>query len=280
MPRLTAADLLAAPSRLTPTCERDRELSLRARRLGPDLEHLGVLRDGFSALDLSDNEFAALGAPRLPAMRALRQLSLCNNRVARVAAGVGASLPLLDALNLANNRLGSLADAAAIGELRALTVLTLLGNGVTRRQAYRLYFVHALPRLRLLDLQRVTRKERLEAARLFASKRGKALLEEVRAQAAALAPAGPAAAEAEAATAAAAAAGAGAGAGGAPRAAGAGAAAGGGLLAARDAARLELLLSQASSDAQLAEVERAMREGRLATFSFSLAASAAVGAAQ
>ena len=32
MPRLTAADLLSAPSRLTPTCERDRELSLRARR--------------------------------------------------------------------------------------------------------------------------------------------------------------------------------------------------------------------------------------------------------
>ena len=44
MPRLTAADLLAAPVRFAPTCDRDRELSLRARRLGPDLDPVA---DGF-----------------------------------------------------------------------------------------------------------------------------------------------------------------------------------------------------------------------------------------
>ena len=269
MVRLTAEMLLSAPQRLLPTCERDRELALRARRLGPDLEHLSVLRDGVAALDLSDNELAALGAPRLPPMRALRTLTLCNNRIARVAAGVGASLPRLDALNLANNRLATLGDAAALGELRALTVLTLLGNGATRRQGYRLFFVHALPQLRLLDLQRVTRRERIDAARFFAGKKGKALLAEVRAQAEAAAlPADDAPLL------------------GAPHSSSssssssaAAAATAPGALVPRDAVRLEALLAQATTIAQLTEVELAQKEGRLATASFAWATGAAAAVA-
>ena len=159
MVRMTAELLLSAPSRLAPTHDRDRELYLRGRKLGPELENLAVLQDSFGAIDLSDNELARL--ERFPLMRRLRLLTACNNRVARLGAGMGRALPQLDSLVLTGNRLATLADCAGAAECRSLTVLSLLGNPVCGRPHYRLFFVNALPRLRLLDLTRVTHKERL-----------------------------------------------------------------------------------------------------------------------
>jgi U2 small nuclear ribonucleoprotein A' len=44
-----------------------------------------------------------------------------------------------------------------------------MGNLVTQLPNYRLYLIHHLPTLRVLDFQKVTGKERAEAARKFAT---------------------------------------------------------------------------------------------------------------
>jgi len=245
----SAEALLAAPVRLLPTAGRDREVVLRGRRArGGRLENLAVLRDqGLGALDCSDCGLAAL-AHFPPEMRALRVVQAANNAIARVQRGLARALPLLDVLVLANNRLATLAACAPLLELRALTVLSLLGNPVTRVADYRLTVVHCLPALRVLDNARVTAAERRAAAKLFAKRAGKAALAELRAAAAA-------ADDDEAAAAAT-----------APRAAPAGAPAAAAAPApapGADKARLEALLAKATTAAQLEAIEAALKGGTL-----------------
>ena len=175
---LSADYLLSAPIRLAPTQERERELFLRGRRLPAEVVNLSVLLDhGLGAIDVSETGLQSLS--NFPVMPGLRILTCCNNSISRVSDDFPRSLPLLDVLVLTGNRLASLASCEPLLRLKSLTVLSLLGNPVTRKQHYRLLFIYSLPNLRLLDLSRVSKKERDEAKLLFSKKKGKALMAEL-----------------------------------------------------------------------------------------------------
>ena len=134
-------------------------------------------QDKFEALDLTDNEITKLD--NIPSMHKLQSLYLANNQINRVADGLGPNLPRLETLVLTNNRIAQLGEIDAIASIQSLLMLSLLHNPVTRRPHYRMYVIHRFPHLRSLDFQKITRAERIAAAKLFASKAGKALLEEV-----------------------------------------------------------------------------------------------------
>jgi len=112
-------------------------------------------------------------------MRRLKTLLVSNNRVSRVADGLGSSLPALQHVVLTNNRISALGEVRALCALPSLTTLVLLGNPVTRQAHYRHFIIHFAPRLTSLDFQRVRAAERAAASKLFRSKLGRAYAEEV-----------------------------------------------------------------------------------------------------
>jgi U2 small nuclear ribonucleoprotein A' len=221
-------------------------------------------------MDLSDNEIVRL--ENFPVMRRLRVLVACNNRISRVSPSLAATLPSLETLVLSHNRIAALADLDALSGLKRVTVLSLVGNPVTRVPNYRLFTVYRFPALQLLDFARVRRKERLEAAKFFASKKGKAVLAEVAAARAAggAGGAGAAAVGGGASSAAAAAAAVAAVAAarttassGAASASSSAPAADDGKLGSEESALLQKLLSEAKTHEDLEPIERALGDGTI-----------------
>ena len=80
MSRITPELVLRSPAFLNPL--KDRELDLRGNRIAV-VENLGVMDNGFDALDLSDNEIAKLD--NFPRLTRLRTLLACNNRIASIS---------------------------------------------------------------------------------------------------------------------------------------------------------------------------------------------------
>jgi U2 small nuclear ribonucleoprotein A' len=64
-------------------------------------------------------------------------------------------LPKLHTLVLTNNRLTNLAEIDPLASLPKLQYLSLLDNTVTKQPDYRLYVIHKLKHLRLLDFKKV-----------------------------------------------------------------------------------------------------------------------------
>lgn len=72
-----------------------------------------------------------------------------------------------------------LSDIEPLVSLEKLTCLSLMFNPVTAKQHYRLYVIHKLPQLKLLDFRKIKLKEREEAKNLFKSKKGKEIQKEI-----------------------------------------------------------------------------------------------------
>jgi len=174
MVRLSAELAGSAPIRLNAVA--DRELSLRSLKI-PLIENLGVLMDAVDTIDLSDNELVRL--ENFPVMRRLGTLLLANNSISRVISGLGAALPNLHSVVLTHNRLSLLVELDSLAALQSLTHLSLLHNPVTRKPHYRAYCILRFPHLRVLDFQRIRRKEKVACVRLFSSKAGKQFLAEL-----------------------------------------------------------------------------------------------------
>lgn len=172
--RLTADVLLSAPVAFNPLNQR--EVQLRGLK-ATAIENLAVTQDAFESMDLSGNEITRL--ENFPPLRRLRTLLLSNNLISRVEASLGSSLPSLDALVLSGNRIASLGDIQRLASLSNLTLLSLLNNPVTRKAHYRFYTIFAFPRLRVLDFQKVKRRERIAAFKFFNSKAGAAIAAEI-----------------------------------------------------------------------------------------------------
>ncbi|XVF14644.1 hypothetical protein REPUB_Repub09cG0079200 [Reevesia pubescens] len=146
---------------------KERELDLRGNKIAV-IENLGATEDQFDTIDLSDNEIVKLD--NFPYLNRLGTLLINNNRVTRINLNIGEFLPKLHTLVLTNNRLVNLLEIDPLSSLPKLQFLTLLDNNITKKTNYRLYVIHKLKSLRVLDFKKVKAKERLEAENLFASK--------------------------------------------------------------------------------------------------------------
>ncbi|KAJ7010229.1 hypothetical protein NC653_000845 [Populus alba x Populus x berolinensis] len=127
-----------------------------------------IHQDQFDTIDLSDNEIVKL--ENMPYLNRLGTLIINNNRITRINPNIGEYLPKLHTLVLINNRLVNLAEIDPLASLPKLHFLSLLDNNITKKPNYRLYVIHKLKSLRVLDFKKVKGKERAEAEHLFASK--------------------------------------------------------------------------------------------------------------
>ncbi|KAG6781312.1 hypothetical protein POTOM_014206 [Populus tomentosa] len=159
---------------------KERELDLRGNKI-PVIENLGatefndsgfafaiIHQDQFDTIDLSDNEIVKL--ENMPYLNRLGTLIINNNRITRINPNIGEYLPKLHTLVLTNNRLVNLAEIDPLSSLPKLQFLSLLDNTITKKPNYRLYVIHKLKSLRVLDFKKVKAKERAEAEHLFSSK--------------------------------------------------------------------------------------------------------------
>ncbi|KAM2018633.1 hypothetical protein ACFX1T_021548 [Malus domestica] len=146
---------------------KERELDLRGNKIAV-IENLGATEDQFDTIDLSDNEIVKL--ENMPYLNRLGTLIINNNRITRINPNIGEFLPKLHTLVLTNNRLVNLVEIDPLASLPKLQYLSLLDNNITKKPNYRLYLIHKLKSLRVLDFKKVKNKERLEAQTLFSSK--------------------------------------------------------------------------------------------------------------
>ncbi|KAL7539799.1 hypothetical protein ACHAXR_009616 [Thalassiosira sp. AJA248-18] len=178
--RLSANILQSAEQRTNPLGQR--EILLRSLAI-PAIEHLSVTRDQFDTIDLSNNHLTRL--ENLPKLERLTTLYLGGNGVNYVdGKNLKRNCPGLDTVILSGN---GVKGWNVIGDLGVgcpkLEFLSLVGNPVTRRQHYRLYTIHKIPTLKVLDFQKVKQSERERAQRLASSAAGAAMEADARLEA-------------------------------------------------------------------------------------------------
>lgn len=155
---------------------KDREIDLRDNRI-QQIENLGATRDLFEAIDLSNNDLKTLDG--FPKLTTLRMLLVNNNRVSTFADNIGEVLPNLEDLILTNNNLATLGEVAKLAQCTKLIRLSLLQNPVSTTADYRLFLIHKIPTLRVIDFQRVKLKERKTAFLKFGGVEGESVLKEM-----------------------------------------------------------------------------------------------------
>lgn len=165
-------DLIEGAFQFINKSTRDRELDLRDYKI-PAIENLGATLDQFDCIDFTDNDIRRL--ENFPLLQRLKRLYLSNNRIVKIDETMDDCIPNLEGILLINNQIQELGDLAPLSKFKNLEMLALLGNPVTTRKHYRLYLIHKLPNLRLLDFQKIKLKERQEAKKLFAGESGKKL---------------------------------------------------------------------------------------------------------
>eukprot|EP00536_Pseudo-nitzschia_multiseries_P007422 jgi/Psemu1/195603/e_gw1.175.116.1 len=164
--RLTAELIASSEQRTNPLGER--EIVLRGLAI-PVIEHLGVTRDAYDAFDLTDNRLGRL--ENFPRLLRLGSLSLSGNVIETIDANnISKNLPNLQYLDLSYNQISKLSEVSNLGKAY---------NAARRRQHYRLYTIHSIPSLKVLDHQRITQTERDRARRLAGSAAGAALESDV-----------------------------------------------------------------------------------------------------
>ncbi|KAL4872543.1 hypothetical protein BDV12DRAFT_210492 [Aspergillus spectabilis] len=142
---------------------KDRELDLRGHKI-PAIENLGIAKDQ-DAIDFTDNDISSLG--NFPFFPRLRTLLLARNRIRQIQSNVASSIPGLTTLVLTANNIAELADLDPLRSLTKLTHLVLLENPVTRKEYYRTWIIYRIPSIRFLDYTKVKDSERSTATELF-----------------------------------------------------------------------------------------------------------------
>lgn len=122
------------------------------------IENLGVTRDSFDSIDLSDNEIKKLES--FPVLRRLQNLYMNNNLLSHIDAAVGNSLPQLETLILTNNYFRELDQLEPLRNFKTLKTLSLLDNQVSKRENYRIHVISLVPSLKTLDFQKVKQQVR------------------------------------------------------------------------------------------------------------------------
>ncbi|XP_076371378.1 U2 small nuclear ribonucleoprotein A'-like isoform X2 [Tachypleus tridentatus] len=111
-----------------------------------------------------------------------RELNLRGYKIP-VIENLGATLDQFDTIDLSDNDIRKIDGFPLLRRLKTLLIsnnrICLLRNPVATKKYYRLYLIHKLPQLRLIDFRKVKQKERDEASTLFKGKRGKKLEKEI-----------------------------------------------------------------------------------------------------
>ncbi|KAK5103545.1 U2 snRNP complex subunit [Lithohypha guttulata] len=159
--RLTADLIHNSLSYLNPL--KERELDLRGHKI-PTIENLGVAGP-HDAIDFTDNDLTTLS--NFPLSPRLNTLLCARNRIQSVDRRIAEEIPNLTTLVLANNNVKELADLEGLTRCRKLAHVVLTENPVTKKEHYRLYMIWSIPSIRFLDYERVREIERDEAKELF-----------------------------------------------------------------------------------------------------------------
>ncbi|NXY80403.1 RU2A protein, partial [Glareola pratincola] len=123
------------------------------------------------AIDFSDNGGGKLDG--FPLLRGGKTLLMNNNRICRIGENLEQALPSLTELILTNNNIAELGELDPLSTIKSLTYLSILRNPVTNKKHYRLYVIHKVPQVRVLDFQKVKLKvSRQEAEKMGGGKRG------------------------------------------------------------------------------------------------------------
>lgn len=164
MPRVTLELVERSPQCIN--AAKLRELSLRGNHIEV-IENLGATKDMYECLDFSDNGILKVSA--LPSLKRLKTLLLCNNHIQRLALDAFEGCPNLESVVLTKNKLKSLADLLSLKGCKNLQRLTCRENEIATHEHYRSYVIYILreTKLRVLDFQKVTEKERVAAVHLF-----------------------------------------------------------------------------------------------------------------
>ena len=110
--RLTAELIASSEQRTNPLGER--EIVLRGLAI-PVIEHLGVTRDAYDALDLTDNRLSRL--ENFPRLLRLGSLSLSGNVIEIIDANnLSKNLPNLQHLDLSWNHISTLLEVSNLGK--------------------------------------------------------------------------------------------------------------------------------------------------------------------
>ena len=128
--RLSAELLGSCEQRTNPLGER--EIVLRGLAI-PAIEHLGVTRDAFDAMDFTDNRLGRLD--NFPKLTRLTTLKVSGNVVSSIDHNnISRNIPNLKHLDLSYNQISSLAEAANIGKASSkVEFLSLHANPVTSK---------------------------------------------------------------------------------------------------------------------------------------------------
>ncbi|TKA62201.1 U2 small nuclear ribonucleoprotein A' [Cryomyces minteri] len=159
--RLTADLINSSLSYLNPL--KERELDLRGHKI-PAIENLGVAKD-HDAFDLTDNDVASLS--NFPLLPRLRTLLLARNRVSSIQPTIAKNIPNLSTLVLTQNHINELADLDPLAGCTKLVHLVLSENPVAAREHYRYWILYRIPSVRFLDYKKVKDAERQRAIELF-----------------------------------------------------------------------------------------------------------------
>ena len=133
-----------------------------------DIQNLSATNDQFACINLTDNSISEINY--LPQLKRLKTLMLINNRISKIENDFAINCPLLSNLVLTNNKISDFKQIDNIASCKSLEKLYLVDNMVTKLKNYRLYVIYKIPTLRILDFQRVTKKEREEALKKFSPK--------------------------------------------------------------------------------------------------------------
>jgi len=145
---------------------KDRELDLKGNKISL-IENLGTTLDQFDALDFTDNEIHRFDG--FPCLKRLKSINFTNNKIIKIAKGLNEFIPNIDTLVFINNNIHELKEVDNLLCFKNLEFLAFLKNPITTQQNYRLYVIHKLPQVRILDFCRVKDKERRQAATVFAN---------------------------------------------------------------------------------------------------------------
>lgn len=117
---------------------------------------------------MSDNELRKLA--NFSYLNRLTSLILTNNRIKQLS-DLSENLPSLENIFLMNNKISDLQEVYKLGSLPKLQRLVLVNNLVTELPNYRLLVIGHIPTLRILDFEKVTKKERMDAEKLLAAQK-------------------------------------------------------------------------------------------------------------